>query len=128
MRKILTFTCIFAGTRSCVFIFNIVLYSLMPAYKHFLSGMVSDDNIPVVTVTEQPIEYENPDTENVQAETEMKPASYYKITYIDNDSVALDDKPAQKEPVIVDKQYHEDCGTGKGYWVITYDDGSTEIE
>ena len=26
------------------------------------------------------------------------------------------------------KEYHEDCGTGKGYWVITYEDGSTSIE
>ena len=27
-----------------------------------------------------------------------------------------------------DKEYHEDCGTGKGYWVITYSDGSTSVE
>lgn len=33
-----------------------------------------------------------------------------------------------KQPVIIDKEYHEDCGTGKGYWVITYSDGSTSIE
>ena len=38
-----------------------------------------------------------------------------------------EDKKA-KQPVIVDKEYHEDCGTGKGYWVITYSDGSTSIE
>ena len=128
MRKVLTFTFIFAGTVSCVFIFNIVLYSLMPAYRHFLAGMVKDDNIPVVTVTEQPIENEDVNLDNVQAEPEKKPDSYYKITYIDNEPVATDSKPADKEKVIIDKQYHEDCGTGKGYWVITYDDGTTEIE
>ena len=52
----------------------------------------------------------------------------YKITYINNEPVAMDEKPADTEKVIIDKQYHEDCGTGKGYWVITYDDGTTEIE
>ena len=128
MRKILTFIFIFAGTVSCVFIFNILLYSLVPAYRHLLSGMVADDNIPVVTVTEQPVTDENINPDNDQTEPEKKPDSYYKTTYIDNEPVATDAQPPEKERVIIDKQYHEDCGTGKGYWVITYDDGTTEIE
>ena len=35
---------------------------------------------------------------------------------------------SDKEPVIVDKEYHEDCGTGEGYWIIKYEDGTTVIE
>ena len=53
MRKFLTFIFIFAGTVSCVFIFNIVLYTVVPSYRHFLEGLVQDDKIPVVTVTER---------------------------------------------------------------------------
>ncbi len=34
----------------------------------------------------------------------------------------------QQKLQIIDKEYHEDCGTGKGYWVITYSDGSTSVE
>ncbi|MCR5402278.1 MAG: hypothetical protein K6E91_00450 [Butyrivibrio sp.] len=41
---------------------------------------------------------------------------------------ASPDASTEKKAVIVDKEYHEDCGTGKGYWVITYSDGSTVIE
>ena len=37
-------------------------------------------------------------------------------------------KSTEKKPVIIDKEYHEDCGTGEGYWVITYSDGSTVVE
>ena len=32
------------------------------------------------------------------------------------------------EPLIIDKEYHEDCGTGEGYWIIKYEDGSVKIE
>ena len=41
---------------------------------------------------------------------------------------AVPDSSTEKTAVIVGKEYHEDCGTGKGYWVITYSDGSTVIE
>lgn len=45
-------------------------------------------------------------------------------------SASPDEMPesTQKKPAIIDKEYHEDCGTGKGYWVITYSDGTTAIE
>ncbi len=128
MRRILTFLSIFAGTVLCVFIFNIVLYSAVPAYRYLLEGFVADDNIPTVTVTDVPKVQEDTDLDNIASESEKKPDSYYKITYINNDSVPLEEQPTDKERVIIDKEYHEDCGTGKGYWVITYDDGTTEIE
>ena len=128
MRRILTFLSIFAGTVLCVFIFNIVLYSAVPAYRYLLEGLVADDNIPTVTVTDVPKVQEDVNLDNMVSEPEKKPDSYYKITYINNDSIPLEDQPSEAEHVIVDKEYHEDCGTGKGYWVITYDDGTTEIE
>ena len=128
MRRILTFLSIFAGTVLCVFIFNIVLYSAVPAYRYLLEGLVADDNIPTVTVTDVPKVQEDVNLDNMVSEPEKKPDSYYKITYINNDSVPLEEQPTDKERVIIDKEYHEDCGTGKGYWVITYDDGTTEIE
>ena len=128
MRRILTFLSIFAGTVLCVFIFNIVLYSVVPAYRYLLEGLVADDDIPTVTVTDVPKVQEDVNLDNMVSEPEKKPDSYYKITYINNDSIPLEDQPSEAEHVIVDKEYHEDCGTGKGYWVITYDDGTTEIE
>ncbi len=128
MRRILTFTSIFAGTVLCVFIFNIVLYSAVPAYRYLLEDVVADDNIPTVTVTNEPDLQQDISIDNEVFEPEKKPDSYYKLTYINNEPVALDGQPKEIERVIVDKEYHEDCGTGKGYWVITYDDGTTEIE
>ena len=128
MRRILTFTSIFAGTVLCVFIFNIVLYSAVPAYRYLLEDVVADDNIPTVTVTNEPDLQQDISIDNKVFEPEKKPDSYYKLTYINNEPVALDGQPKEIERVIVDKEYHEDCGTGKGYWVITYDDGTTEIE
>ena len=128
MRRILTFLSIFEGTVLCIFVFNIILYSAMPAYRYLLEGLVADDNIPTVTVTDVPKVQEDTNLDNIASEPEKKPDSYYKITYINNDSVPLEEQPTDKERVIIDKEYHEDCGTGKGYWVITYDDGTTEIE
>ena len=127
MRKILTFLMIFAATISCIFMFNIVLCALIPEYKNLLSSAVSDDEIPVVTVEEIPEVTEDINLDKTK-ETEEKPEDYYKITYINNEPVATDAEPSMDKPAIVNKEYHEDCGTGKGYWVITYEDGTIEIE
>ena len=128
MRKILTFLIIFGGTVSCVLMFGIVLYAIAPEYRHVVTALVEDDDIPVVTVSQQPIEEEVKESEEPEATPEKKPDSYYKITYIENEPVATKSQPTDKETVIIDRQYHEDCGTGKGYWVITYEDGTIEIE
>ena len=128
MRKILTFLIIFGGTVSCVLMFGIVLYAIAPEYRHVVTALVEDDDIPVVTVSQQPIEEEVKESEEPESTPEKKPDSYYKITYIENEPVATKSQPTDKETVIIDRQYHEDCGTGKGYWVITYEDGTIEIE
>ena len=124
MRKLLICLLIFSGTISCIFMFNIVLCAMVPEYHSLLSGMVTDDDIPVVTVEQPVVQEEVKLDENV----EKKPDSYYKITYIENEDVAADAAPDEAKPAMIDRQYHEDCGTGKGYWVITYEDGTIEIE
>lgn len=44
-------------------------------------------------------------------------------------SLEEDAKTQEKcEKRIVDKKYYEDCGSDSGYWVITYEDGTTSIE
>ena len=128
MRKILTFLIIFGGTVSCVLMFSIVLYAITPEYRQVVTALVEDDDIPVVTVSQQPVADENIENEETKPAYETKPDSYYKITYIENEPVATESEPTEKEAVITDRQYHEDCGTGKGYWVITYEDGTMEIE
>ena len=128
MRKILTFLIIFGGTVSCVLMFGIVLYAIAPEYRQVVTVLVEDDDIPVVTVSQQPVADENIENEETKPDYEKKPDSYYKITYIENEPVATESEPTEKEAAIIDRQYHEDCGTGKGYWVITYEDGTMEIE
>ena len=128
MRKLLTFMIIFAGTVSCVLMFGIMLYIFAPGFRQAITAMVKDRDIPVVTVQDEPVINDDSIPAESGTEPEIKPDSYYKITYIDNEPVALEDEPKEHERVIVDRQYHEDCGTGKGYWVITYDDGTVEIE
>ena len=127
MRKILTFTFIFMGTVTVVLIFSILLYAFVPEFRSTARSLVADKDIPVVTVTPEP-ELEVQEDINLDKVEEKKPDSYYKITYINNEPVAMDDKPKEAEKLIIDRQYHEDCGTGKGYWVLTYEDGTIEIE
>ncbi len=43
-------------------------------------------------------------------------------------SVSKDVTENENKPAVVDKEYHEDCGTGKGYWIIRYADGSVGVE
>ena len=123
MRKILTFLLIFTGTVFSVFIFNIVMYAMAPDYRHAISSAVaSTQEIPVIT----------PDMVKEStgvAKTNTEVASYLKTTILEDEEVALAaSSPASKNPIVIDKEYHEDCGTGKGYWVITYSDGNVVIE
>ncbi len=75
MRKILTFLIIFGGTVSCVLMFSIVLYAITPEYRQVVTALVEDDDIPVVTVSQQPIEEEVKESEEPEAAPEKKPDS-----------------------------------------------------
>ncbi|WP_034443474.1 hypothetical protein [Butyrivibrio sp. AE2032] len=130
MRKVLMFLLLFTGTAFMVFIFNLLLYAFWPAYHDAVSASVTDSmtetadrSIPVVTP--QMVKEESPVPEVVPEETVVQSFADEQVALSPE---ATDDTASEPELVIVDKQYHEDCGTGKGYWVITYSDGSTEIE
>ncbi len=121
MRKVLGFTMIFTGTVISIFIFNILLYTLAPAYRNVLAEAVSDDEIPVVEASTEPVVIVKEDTKEQIAEEHIGEAQ--KTSDI---TVTVDNE--ESKPQIIDKEYHEDCGTGEGYWVITYSDGSVGLE
>ncbi len=128
MIKFSRFILIFSGTIFSAFIFLVGLYAASPDFRGVVTGTIAgDSDIPVVRnddfkadayETGFPEEMADIVDENPQ-ETALFPVAE------DPGAEAAEDEP---ERLIVDKQYHEDCGTGEGYWVITYSDGSTEIE
>ncbi len=138
MRKILAISLIVSGTIFSIFIFNLIMYATVPAYRSLLVGSVhSDADIPVVGAG---VGINDDFSFEVEKENDFVPMNSSKesieamIMEIDASyDVPLADAventaPAEPQKQIIDKEYHEDCGTGKGYWVITYEDGSTEIE
>jgi hypothetical protein len=141
MNRLLKITIGVAGAVLGVFIVNILLFSFVPAYHNALEGAVTKDkNIPIVTV----------DGRNGETIIQNNDSDYRKATAVDIEETEADMVPLSSEtpkdsssfdedenfdakiegdgPQIIDKEYHEDCGTGKGYWVIKYADGSTSVE
>lgn len=150
MNKALTFIMIFMGTVFTVFLLNIVLYALVPGYHDTISSMISpDDDIPVVEVNRA----ENGSQTEVEL-TEFAPgketdATLSEVSAGKETEASLENLKDEEVPMaasaedtakaasesntatalqIINKEYHEDCGTGEGYWVITYSDGSVGIE
>jgi hypothetical protein len=133
-----------------LFLSNILLYSHNEDYRDALIEMVTgknEDDIPVVDVSRDVIiSYDEDNVTyrdlnyNVLTEDEVPlSAAYIDDQNVSNESTteyAVEETTVDEsveddcgdEPVIVDKEYHEDCGTGKGYWIIKYEDGSTVIE
>lgn len=133
MRKVSTFLLIFAGTIFSVFMIGLALYALVPEYHDAIAAAVAtSDDIPVVTpdmVKEIPQEKETVDTDNSASYLDSEIADYQSKIVLEDEDVALSGSAnKEKEPIVINKEYHEDCGTGKGYWVITYSDGSVVIE
>ncbi len=140
MRKVLTFVLIFTGAVATVLMLNIVMFAFIPSYHDALVSLVAGDEeqeIPVVVPdTEVVVEDINLDNQVKEIPPEPVAVSYQpevtKISVADTipeqeDVKTQDDKP-QRELDIISREYHEDCGTGKGYWVLTYEDGSVVIE
>ena len=137
MRKMPAIILIISGTIFSIFIFNIVMYAFVPSYRSMLQGAAGqEEDIPVVDVREMPedISFDqeedslsasiNDSRENLEAVlVEMGASEEVPLA----SSVESTEKQ-EPERQIIGKEYHEDCGTGAGYWVITYDDGSTGIE
>lgn len=137
MRRILAISLIVSGTIFSLFIFNLIMFATIPEYRSFLTGSVkSEAEIPVVDANGSVIENgsftmeEDTDSVALNASTESIEARLIELGAADEVPLAenADDAAAGNVKQIVDREYHEDCGTGKGYWVITYDDGSTEVE
>ena len=102
----------------------------MPAYHDALeSAVVGDSEIPTVVVDE------NRDAvvihKSIYASAEADEES---VTEIDTTNLSFEEEVVplsgeiDSEKRIVDKTYYEDCGTGNGYWIIKYEDGSTSVE
>ena len=139
MRRVLGISVVFLGALVCVLLFNMFLCSIVTTYKDVIKSMVSQDpEIPVVEVSEgvtivrqnNEVRYITPETETSSDEEDasMKEAN----EYFDNLGKKSESEASQdacgEAPVIVDRQYYEDCGTGKGYWVLTYEDGRKVVE
>ncbi len=130
MRRVLGFTMIFSGTIVCIFIFNILLYALVPGYRGLLIDAVYNDDIPVVEASADPVVIIEPDTEvqttsKVSSEVNLSDTNIFKEKESEDEQISVNE---EKQLQVIDKTYHEDCGTGEGYWVITYSDGSVELE
>ncbi|SFU47502.1 hypothetical protein [Butyrivibrio sp. M55] len=128
MKKVAATTLVFMGLMACVIVFNIILCVAVPEYKDFLTTAVAEETAPpvvkasTVSVTKK---NEKPTEEKLTLE-ELK--EKYDISALACSSSCDEECGGGAERTIVDKAYHEDCGTGKGYWVITYSDGSTAVE
>ena len=84
-------------------------------YRELDYNVLTEEKVPLSAAYTDDDDAENAGNESEYAEREIAV-----------DAAAEDDN--DKEPVIIDKEYHEDCGTGEGYWIIKYEDGTTAIE
>ena len=137
MRKLSTIILILSGTIFSIFIFNLVMCTMVPSYRTMLSdAMGKQEDIPVVDISTDLVDdssfpEESKDAVSLNASTENLEDKLIEMGAYDEVPLAAGVESASEETdqrQIVGKEYHEDCGTGKGYWVITYEDGSTSIE
>ena len=135
MRRIIFLPLILTGMLFSLFIVNLLLFSLVPSYHDALTEAVlgKSDDIPTVIVTQK-------DNTTETADETAGDSNIYVINYEESEvplsptvtwpeeNAASSDAGSDSKLEIVDRTYHEDCGTGKGYWVIKYSDGSYGIE
>ncbi|WP_026516706.1 hypothetical protein [Butyrivibrio sp. MC2021] len=129
MRRMLGIATVISGAVFSIFVLNLLLYSLVPAYRGALMMVVhhADDSIPVISAEgESTFDYVEPvvintGTKEIQDdETALSP-----VFENSQENLKKDDR---NKPEIIERTYYEDCGTGHGYWVIKYSDGSYGIE
>ena len=144
MKRLIGITASIAGLILSVFVINLLMYSFVPSYHDALETAVEgNSDIPTVTVDEagNVMIHERSDkaprTLAIVDLEEEENRETPLASNIENDKYVVVEKTAkvkgdaeqkQEQKQIIDKEYHEDCGTGKGYWVITYSDGSTSVE
>lgn len=126
MKRILAVLIALSGAALGVLIFNLFLVSYVPAYHEaFENAVMRDANIPTVIV--------NKDGEIIPPRTIIsdEPVALTPIMTTDAEDYSIDATDSETldtEKEIIEKSYYNDFETGEGYWVITYSDGSTEIE
>nr|WP_297763963.1 hypothetical protein [uncultured Butyrivibrio sp.] len=156
MRRLAFISLTISGSVLLLFLANLLLFNYVPSYHDALEMAVAGDSqIPMVVIDENNeavvIRRDEMTFGNSKA---SKAPSVLDTTEIGiDDSVPLsgtidssaqeledemvsgqqaekDDAKVQEkcEKRVVDKKYYEDCGSDKGYWVITYEDGTTSIE
>ena len=136
-----------------IFVLNLVLFCLVPSYHDALEEAVAgDSHIPVVTVDNDngnvvilykknnestrinATQIADEDRVPLSSAAENIDSSFaggeFEASAIGTIEAIRKETPDEIEPApsIIDKEYHEDCGTGKGYWVIKYSDGSSEVQ
>lgn len=144
MKRLIGITVSIAGLILSVFVINLLMYSFVPSYHDALEAAVEgNSDIPTVTVDEAGnvmIHERSDKAPRALAIVDLEDEENIETplaSNIENDKYVVVEKVAkvkkdaeqeQPQKQIIDKEYHEDCGTGKGYWVITYSDGSTSVE
>ncbi|ADL33621.1 hypothetical protein bpr_I0879 [Butyrivibrio proteoclasticus B316] len=144
MKRLIGITFSIAGLILSVFVINLLMYSFVPSYHDALEAAVEgNSDIPTVTVDEAGnvmIHERSDKAPRALAIVDLEDEENRETplaSNIENDKYVVVEKAAkvkedaeqeQPQKQIIDKEYHEDCGTGKGYWVITYSDGSTSVE
>ena len=135
MRRMLLISFIITGAIFSIFVLNVLLYAMVPAYRDALLGVTGKQNgIPVIEVTNELREGVNEASGEKTSEViEIRQPAAVQITEESTPlsatfEEASEKKSIQEKPAIIERTYYEDCGTGKGYWVIKYADGSYGIE
>ncbi len=143
MKKIMFLPVMITGTLFSLFVFNIILFALVPSYHDALSEAVQGkSDIPTVIVEDADKNeivlknhaVEDANVDDVVTFNETADETALAPTFLNTEETKTSETAAEKENdnktelEIVEKTYHEDCGTGKGYWVIKYSDGSYGIE
>ena len=130
MKRFVGLAIVFSGMMFSFFLINIVLYMYNPAYHSLLEEAVKGNNdIPVIDVKSAEVKV-NSDVTAAQERPVSDDHTFVTTSFNeDKEEVPLSfQSETDKQPVVVSKEYHEDCGSGKGYWVLTYEDGSVVIE
>ncbi len=127
MKAVLRYIFIVIGTVFFLFLMNIMLFCFVPSYRDMLVKAVGHEE-----ETSENNEVFSDFGEKKQLDDgtivdESKEAATDRGV-INQQMGKTDSLESQQNLQIIDKEYHEDCGTGKGYWVITYSDGSTSVE
>lgn len=132
MKRFVGLTLVFSGAVFGIFVLNLFLYAYNPDYHNAVeAAVIGDSDIPVVTADGVTLNSKNvviEETKEIPLAATYEKTEIPSQTVLKDEEVCQEDESAEKGPSIVDKEYHEDCGTGEGYWIIKYSDGSVEVE